>query len=236
MLLRYAAQCVCGGLLLTVLGCGRSAVLMVPERSATAVRALPQPDEAQDVGFQFPDDMGGTLLAKILPPGESEEQDESRAEPLCRFSPHAEPPVPPLPLPSSEVVLPEPPAATTTVAHYPRMVMEEPLADFADAAPLPPAPPMPVGARIRVPSVDVNQPIPLPVRNQPVPDRASLDDPTADYSAAAALAAKMPTRKGKVPFLKLTLPDPYDHRRPARISTPPESDQPVTATPRTPDK
>jgi hypothetical protein len=88
----------------------------------------------------------------------------------------------------------------------------------------------------RVPSVDAQEPIPLPMRNQPVPDRASLEDPTADYSTAAALAAKMPARKGKAPFRKLTLPDPYDHRRPARIAVPPESDQPVTASPRTPDK
>jgi hypothetical protein len=95
---------------------------------------------------------------------------------------------------------------------------------------------MPVGGRIRVPSVDVHEPIPLPMRNQPVSDRASLEDPTADVSTAAALAARMPTGKGKAPFQKLTLPDPYDHRRPARISIPPESDQPVTATPRTPDK
>jgi hypothetical protein len=225
---------------LTVLGCGRSAVVVTPERSAPAVEAAvstrQEADGAHDIEFRFPDDAEGTLLAKILPPGETEEQDENRAEPLCRFSPPDEPPIPVLPLPPTEAALPERPAETTTVAFSPRMVMEEPLADFADAAPLPPAPPMPVGGRIRVHSVDVNQPIPLPLRNQPVPDRASLEDPTADYSTAAALAARMPAHKGKAPFQKLTLPDPYDHRRPTRILIPPESDQPVTATPRTPDR
>jgi hypothetical protein len=213
---------------------------MTPERTVPALESADssrqEVDETHDVGFRFPDDAGGTLLAKILPPGEMEEQNENRGEPLCHFSPPGEPPVPSLPLPPSEAALAELPAETTTVAFSPRMVTEEPLADFSEAAPLLPAPPMPVGARIRVPSVDVNQPIPLPVRPQPVPDRASLDDPTAEFSAAAAVSAKMPTRQGKAPFLKLTLPDPYDHRRPARISIPPESDQPVTATPRTPDR
>jgi hypothetical protein len=213
---------------------------VTPERSAPAVEsaasARHEAGETHDIEFRFPDDTGGTLLAKILQPGDMEEQDENRPVPLCRFSLPGEPPIPVLPLPPSAAAVPELTAAPITVAFSPRLVMEEPLADFVDAAPLPPAPPMPVGARIRVTSVDVNQPIPLPVRNQPVPDRASLEDPTADYSAAAAVAAKMPTRKAKAPFQKLTLPDPYDHRRPARTSIPPESDQPMTATPRTPDR
>jgi hypothetical protein len=114
------------------------------------------------------------------------------------------------------------------------MVMEEPLADFSDEPLRPPLPPLPAGGRIRVPSVDVHQPIPLPIRSQPVPDRASLEDPTAEISTAAARAAKMPSRKGKAPFLKWTLPDPYEHRRPQQITAPPESAQPVTGTPRTP--
>jgi hypothetical protein len=48
---------------------------------------------------------------------------------------------------------------------------------------------------------------------QPVSDRASLDDPTDDASSAAALSASIPARTTKAPFLKLTLPDPYDRRR-----------------------
>lgn len=71
----------------------------------------------------------------------------------------------------------------------------------------------PEAGRIRAPSPDVNQFIPLPILAQPISDRASLDDPTRDASTAAATAAPIPSRTRKAPFVKRTLPDPYDHRR-----------------------
>lgn len=71
----------------------------------------------------------------------------------------------------------------------------------------------PKTGRIRAPSPDVNQPLPLPILAQPISDRASLDDPTRDASIAAATSARIPPRTRKAPFIKGTLPDPYDHRR-----------------------
>jgi hypothetical protein len=76
------------------------------------------------------------------------------------------------------------------------------------------------GDRIRLPSVDVNKPIPLPILAQPVTNRAPLDDATADASLAAALAATPPGRASPAPFLKLNLPDPFENRlRPAAVPT-----------------
>jgi hypothetical protein len=80
----------------------------------------------------------------------------------------------------------------------------------------------PDSRRIRAASPDVNQPIPLPILAQPVSDRAPLDDPTADASTAAATSAPIPPRTRKAPFVKRTLPDPYDNRR-TEVPVPEES-------------
>src|SRR5262249_3777255 len=157
-----------GGLLLAVLGCSRSAAVVTAERSwpaeepVVAIRPVtcgPE-DETNGAGFQFPDDAGGTLLAKLLPPSELEEEGTNRTNRLCPFPRLGELGTLSLPLLSSQGALPHRPARTTTVALRPRMVMEEPLADFSEAMPLPSVPVLPAGERIRVPSVDVHQPIP----------------------------------------------------------------------------
>ena len=80
----------------------------------------------------------------------------------------------------------------------------------------------PQAVPIRAPSPDGNQPIPLPILAQPISERASLDDPTRDASTAAATAATIPPRTRKAPFVKQTLPDPYDHRR-TEVPAPEES-------------
>jgi hypothetical protein len=83
-----------------------------------------------------------------------------------------------------------------------------------------------VGDRIRLPLIDVNKPIPLPILAQPVTNRAPLDDATTDASLAAALAATPPGRTSSAPFLKLNLPDPFENRlRPAAV--PPEDVAPT---------
>ena len=98
-----------------------------------------------------------------------------------------------------------------------------------------PMPPEPrsfyAGDRARLPSVDANQPPPLPIlADQPTPDRASLDDPTADACAEAALAAAMPQRTKPAPYVRITTPDPFDNRRPLILATPAEDDRPRTGT------
>ena len=100
------------------------------------------------------------------------------------------------------------------------------------ADPLPPEPrSFYVGDRTRLPSVDVNQPPPLPILTpQPTPDRASLDSPTADMSAEAALAATMPQRTKPAPYVRITTPDPFDNRRPLILAAPAEDDRPRTGT------
>jgi len=101
---------------------------------------------------------------------------------------------------------------------------------------LPKAPALPKGERFRLPSVDANQLPPLPLLTpRSVSDRASLEDPTAEVSANAALSAILPQRTRPVPFQRLTIPDPFENRRPVQVdSALPERNDPPVTLPQTP--
>jgi len=231
-----------GGLLLAAMGCSRSAVVVAPEgashadelASAPVVRG--QDGEGDGASFSFPDDAGGVLLAKVLPPKEMEASRMYRTEPPRRSTLLANMKPPALPLPTSHAAMPRLPDPAKPTPLRPRLVIEETLDGLNDVPVLPQLQSLPDAGRVRVPSVDVNEPLALPILALPVPDRASLDDPTAEASVEAALAASIPPRTAKAPFLKMTLPDPYDHRRPETIHSSSEQTQPPVGTPRTPTK
>jgi len=63
---------------------------------------------------------------------------------------------------------------------------------------------------VRVPSVDIEQPLPVQLLAQQVRDRTSVADPSLDISVAAALAAQTPFRTQPAPFQPLNLPDPFE--------------------------
>src|SRR5690348_6371579 len=82
-----------GVLLLALLGCSRSAVVMGPEESSRADEpaikktvARGQAGESEGNRFTFPDDAGGVLLAKVLPPKPVEIMRPERTEPPRRSS------------------------------------------------------------------------------------------------------------------------------------------------------
>lgn len=230
----------CGGLLLAALGCSRSAVVVTPETASQAeepaapavVRA--RAAEPAAAPFAFPDDAGGVLLAKVLPPREPQAPEAERPAPSRSGSAslRMNPPTPPLP--PSRTDLPRLSLTLTPPPLRPRLVFDETLGGLPTNLVLPAAPSLPDAGRTRVPSRDVNEPPALPILSQPVSDRAALDDPTAEASTAAAIAAPMPSRTTKAPFLKLMLPDPYDHRRPQTIPLPAEQAEPPLGTPQPP--
>jgi hypothetical protein len=78
------------------------------------------------------------------------------------------------------------------------------------------------------------QAVPLPTLATPASDRASLADPTAGASSAAAVAAPLPSRATPAPYQRLALPDPYENRRPLRLPVPDEEPTPVAAAPKPP--
>jgi hypothetical protein len=61
----------------------------------------------------------------------------------------------------------------------------------------------------------------VPVLAEVVPDRASLDSPTAEASAALAVAAPIAPRVKPAPFLRLSLPDPFENAQAVRLRVPP---------------
>ena len=223
--------CVC---LAAPFGCGRPAVVAPSEERFA--EAEPAPDSAPEVDkeadappFHFPDDASGALLAKVLPPTDVKGPlDGANAGPR-RFASSAGFDAPPLTLPPSQAQPPRLSAERTHKPVAPHLTVDE-LPGLSRDDPAPPQPRSFVtGDRIRLPSVDVNQPIPLPILAHPTADRAPLDDPTLEASAEAALAAPLPQRTKAIPYFRLTPPDPYENRRPLNTSSPTD-DEPRTGT------
>jgi hypothetical protein len=241
----YVLFCGCGGLLGGLASCGRPTAGVPSDEAFTPgvarAQAAEEPAPAKEPapsaaeGFRFPDDVGGALLAKVLPPSEAGGPTADRTRGPRRSTAPQGLDAPALPLPPTVPVLPRLPASKRQPLR-PRLTLEESLDDVAIRAPLPQVPVLPAGERVRVPSPDVNQPIPLPVLARPASDRAAVEDVTGEASAAAAVAAPMPLRTTPAPFLKLTVPDPYEHRRPLGVPVPPERAAPVAGSPTAPKK
>jgi hypothetical protein len=81
---------------------------------------------------------------------------------------------------------------------------------------------LPTKPLLKVPSVDVNVPLPIPMLAQPTKDRASLAEPAFDVSLEATLKKITPTRDKPVPFTPLNLPDPFEYLRYGQLRNPPE--------------
>jgi hypothetical protein len=111
----------------------------------------------------------------------------------------------------------------------------EPLAYTWVAPVVPERRELPAGELAYVPSVNLSGPLPLPMLASPVRESFSSDEATNDFSLAAALAATPPARSNPAPFLRLTIPDPFENRPATRLAVElAESAMPVTATPQVP--
>jgi hypothetical protein len=242
---RTVALLLTGAVLPSLAGCGQPPVPAVAQdvKPAAVVRAktdeAPQAEKKQEPGdgFRFPDDKGGKLLAKDLPSAEKAPRADENVAPMPRYLPGA-PGLeqPSVPLSPNQGQVPRLPVNRTGPLMRPRPLPDE--LPLAGTNPTPPQEPQfHAGDRVRLPGPDVSQPVPLPVLATPAPDRAALDDPTADLTSAAAQAATMPAREAPAPFTKISLPDPFENRNAGRLrQTPPEKEDPVTAAPKGPGK
>src|SRR5262249_11339212 len=160
--------------------------------------------------------------AKVLPPDDRAPPDENVASGPKRLSGAPALEQPSVPLGPNQGQVPRLPAGRKGPPLRPRPLPDElPLAGGRGEPPQEPQ--FFAGARVRLPGPAPSQPAPLPVLAAPVPDRAALDDPTADFSAAAVQAAAMPGRPAPAPYVKMSLPDPFENRNAARLrDTPPE--------------
>jgi hypothetical protein len=208
----------------------RMAVGLVLAAGPSALTAV-----AQEDGFRFPNDKGGQLLGALLTPGDRQRVVTINAgrkvfAPLRGLE---QPETPLLPSQAPAALLPPPRSpATPRPGHAPE---ETPLTS-ARGRPLPPqSQTLATGLLVRTASAPPDQPLRVPTLATPVPDRASLDDPTRDASLGAALMAVPPSRPGPAPFLRLGAADPFENREAVKVRTPPpELTLPVTTTPRPP--
>jgi hypothetical protein len=206
------------------------------EQAANGDNAPPHAGNANaGEGFRFPDDHGGRLLGKLLmPSGKVSPVDDHPAPRRFPDSPAVEPPQVPAPVSPGDLArLPEPKASQP--ARPGPLPEGMPLLGYKRTPQPPEANALPAGELVRVPSPDVNRPEQLPLLGEAAADRAPLDDPTAEMSLATALAGQMPERTSPAPFLKLTLPDPFENRQTVRLRTVPvEEATPIAAAPRGP--
>jgi tetratricopeptide (TPR) repeat protein len=89
------------------------------------------------------------------------------------------------------------------------------------AAPLPHE--LPEALRLLTP--DLGQPPALGGLSGYQPDRAPLDDPTAEASLAFALSRTPPDRAAPAAAVRQTVPDPFEYRHAVRGKVPPEDDR-----------
>jgi len=205
------------------------------QRPKVLARAKAPEQKEEPAEFRFPDDHGGRLVSRLLSPAEQFPR-AVPAGPRPRRAPKAVE-SPTLPLPAATASLPR----LTTAGGQRRtpppslLTPDAPPGGYELTVALPPGPSFAVGARLRVPSADVEQPPALPPMAVPLPDRAAAADPTLAASREAVLAAAMPERKNPAPPLRLSLPDPFENRDAVRLRAPPgEEHLPDATAPRPP--
>lgn len=211
--------------------CGRSpappATIVIDEPSdsmkvAEPVQPAAKNDPPADGGtFAFPDDAGGKALAKTLPPSAAAPMPASvpvtpRERRLPAF---LEAPTPPLPAAASSP--PRLALAPLTPSRPVPLPDRVPL-DLGGVIPdLPARREVPTGPLTRTEGRDMSKPAELPpLSPKPVADRASLADPTGEFTAASVVSPTLPLRTVPTGFVRINLPDPFENADSAKVRTP----------------
>jgi hypothetical protein len=121
----------------------------------------------------------------------------------------------------SPVRLPQPPGKSELRPTGSGIPEEPPVVSHRKQPKAPKEVKLPTQPLIRLPSLDVHSPLPIPILAKPQPDRASLGDPALQASVDAALKRFTPTRDRPAPFVPLNLPDPFEHVRAGQLRNPP---------------
>lgn len=189
-----------------------------PEEPTKAAPPKETPRAEAPTDFRFANDAEGKALAELLTPSATKVPDtEKRSKPLERTLPEyvADPSrmaslndLPParLPNPSAGAVLPRP-------------LPDRPPHDLGGRSLASPGPVrLPDGALTHVEgSGELSRPAPLPVLGKPVPDRASLEDPTVEFTAKSVILETIPLRSEPDANSKIHLPDPFELRETIRF-------------------
>ncbi len=223
-------------------GCNRQAMPAVAVAPAVVQESegkkpSPAPRVAQDpAAAPSAGDRGTKLVAERLKPSEA-------AFSAQGGGPSRKPGVasledPQVPLPTLAGGSPRPPERSPGKGPQPGPVPEElPLARHRADPELPHRVELPSAGLVRLPALDLNAPALLPILATPQADRAPLTDPAPGLSAAAVVAEAIPLRTDPAPFVRLNLPDPFEHSQAVRLRNPVEENPtPPIVTPRSPAK
>jgi hypothetical protein len=160
--------------------------------------------------FAYPPDLGGQALPRVvtpagppLPPTERLGQKPTVRNPPARVL-NPDPATSKVYVPAT-VLLPRPTGLKPTA---PAEKVPADLGAGAEAVPAKPV--LPEGQGVTQKGPDVNDPPKLPPLGRPLPDRAPLDDPTADAGNAAIAGQSKTPVLGPSPFVKFGLPDPFE--------------------------
>ncbi len=194
-----------------------------PARPSTV--SVEQPPKTEAPPSPLSRDRAATLVANRLAPSDPEAAGGvAKPRPLrLPAAPSLETPQLPLPAYAHQPAPPDPKPGSHVRGPGP-LPEEPPLGNYRDEPSPPRRPELPSAGLLRLPSPDVDQPVPLPVLARPATNRAPLTDPTPEVSRAAVLAAPVPVRTTPAPFVRLNLPDPFEHAQAARLRTQPEED------------
>ncbi|HJZ54412.1 MAG TPA: hypothetical protein VKE74_05615 [Gemmataceae bacterium] len=200
----------------------------------------PQPEAGKPAApppvFAYPTDLAGQALPRVVTPA------APPMPPTERFGLAPKGRTPPARLLDPEPVVKT--AYTPTPLMLPRAIGLKPVAPAervpidlgtgADAVPGKPALPEAPGVNQKAP--DVNQPPALPPLGRPVPDRAALDDPTAETGNAAIVGRSVAPAPAPAGFVKLGLPDPFELGDQVRPRVPPAAEPGVAPIPVNPER
>lgn len=222
-----------GCLVVLQAGCGSKRSVTMEQHSEAADGQNVAKDDKTG-GTVYPDDRGGKLLGELLTPPKSTAAQLGKDSGPKRLPGSASLEHPDLraPLSLADPGLPSANLTPKSIPVRPHGLPDEPplTRSTLEGIPAPRREELPAGPTVRINGLDVDKPTAVPLLAVPVGDRASLDDPTRDYSTTLALGVVLPERTGPTPFIKLTLPDPFEHSATVRLRTPP----PEEATPTSP--
>jgi len=181
---------------------------------APEVKPAPEPPppkkEEPPAAFPFPDDAAGKALPAVVAPRQPAppavekfgQSQAARRVPSKLIEPSALPKARYAPTP----LLASRPASAAIAAPTERIPLD--LGFGASAVPAKPI--LPESPGITLKARDVNLPPDLSPLGRQLPDRASLDDPTAEPGNAAIVGRSPTFILGVAAFLKVALPDPFE--------------------------
>ena len=181
----------------------------IPGAGAPAAKVAQTPSTPTEP-FRYPSDVGGKQVARALAPGLPSAPvlpPTSTPRPRSSSLDRGE-----LPLPKASTELPRTPMVTSgkPIARPTPPPERVPL-DLGQGAAINPASiPLTERPKLKAPSPPAPGAADLPPLARPMTERASLEDPTAEFTAVRVIRTPLPLPEVAGWFIRFTIPDPFE--------------------------